>query len=199
MVKTIFVASTNKGKILEIEELVRNSKLNIAIEKLEYNLVKEPGEPYDTFLENANHKAFYYSEYTKHPTICDDSGLCIEALNGFPGVKTKDFLEKCGSFSNAFIELEKLLANHRNTKAYFQTAVSIYFPETKSFICCESQSYGCIAFPAKGGEGFGFDPVFIPEGFNKSLAELGLDVKNQISHRSKAIKKLLIEVEKLFL
>ena len=198
MIKKIFIASTNKGKILEIKELIKSSKLSgIFTETLEDNFLKEPDEPYDSFLENAKHKALYYGDYTNIPTICDDSGLCIEALNDFPGVKTKDFSEKCGGFNNAFLELEKLLANQGNTKAYFQTAIALYFPETKDFIVSESQSYGHISFPAKGTEGFGFDPIFIPNGFQKSLAELGLEIKNQTSHRSKAIKKLLTEVEKI--
>lgn len=199
MIKKFFVASTNKGKILEIKEFIKSSKLSsFSIETLEDNFIKEPDEPYDSFLENAKHKALYYVEHTKLPTICDDSGLCIEALNGFPGVKTKNFLEKCGSLNNAFAELEKLLPNYDTHKAYFQTAICLYLPETRNFIVSEAQSYGYITFPARGAEGFGFDPIFIPEGYTETLAELGIKIKNQVSHRSKAIKRLVISIEKLF-
>ena len=199
MVKKIFVASTNKGKILEIKELIKSSKLsNLVIETLEDNFIKEPDEPYDSFLENAKHKALYYVEHTKLPTVCDDSGLCIEALNDFPGVKTKNFLEKCGSLNNAFTELEKLLTNHSNRRAYFQTAICLYLAETKRFIVSEARSYGYITFPARGAQGFGFDPIFIPEGYTRTLAELGTRIKNQVSHRSEDIKKLVVNIEKLF-
>jgi len=199
MIKKFFVASTNKGKILEIKELIKSSKLSsFSIEALEDNLIKEPDEPYDNFLENAKHKALYYVNHTKLPTICDDSGLCIEALNGFPGVKTKNFLEKCGSLNNAFAELEKLLANYDNRKAYFQTAICLYLPDTKNFIVSEARSYGYITFPARGVQGFGFDPIFIPEDSSAHLAELGVKLKNQVSQRSAAIKKLVVNIEKLF-
>lgn len=199
MIKKIFVASTNKGKILEIKELIKSSKLsNLLIETLEDNFIKEPDEPYDSFLENAKHKALYYVKHTKLPTICDDSGLCIEVLNGFPGVRTKNFLERCGSLNNTFAELEKLLINYDNRRAYFQTAICLYVPEIRNFVISEARSYGYITFPARGSEGFGFDPIFIPEGYNKSLAELGVKIKNQVSHRSAAIKKLVIGIEKLF-
>ncbi|MBM3466765.1 MAG: non-canonical purine NTP pyrophosphatase [Alphaproteobacteria bacterium] len=199
MVKKIFVASTNKGKILEIKELIKSSKLsNLVIETLEGNFIKEPDEPYDSFLENAKHKALYYVEHTKLPTVCDDSGLCIEALNDFPGVKTKNFLEKCGSLNNAFTELEKLLTKHSNRRAYFQTAICLCLADTKRFIISEARSYGYITFPARGTQGFGFDPIFIPEGYTGTLAELGTRIKNQVSHRSEAIKKLIANMEKLF-
>lgn len=187
----IIIASTNKGKIQEITNIIEELKLaNLQIQALQ-DASEEPDEPYADFLSNAIHKAQYYGNLSQQITLADDSGLCIEALKNFPGVKTKDFIKECGSLENTFARLEAMLEKAGSRRAYFHTAIVLFFPSTGQLMTHEEQHYGTLTFPPRGTEGFGFDPVFIPEGYQKTVAELGVAVKNQISHRAKALRGLL--------
>ncbi|WP_165380376.1 non-canonical purine NTP pyrophosphatase [Candidatus Finniella inopinata] len=195
MIHKIVVASTNEGKVKEVKGVLDTLKdLEFAVESLRDYAITEPDEPYNSFLENAVHKAKYYAKHIQQPTLSDDSGLCIQPLADFPGVKTKDLVEECGTLKKAFARLAGLLKDHKKPTAYFNCAMVLYIPKTDVLIPYEAKMHGTITFPPKGTQGFGFDPIFIPEGFDQTLAELGDSVKNQISHRSKALKGL---VEKL--
>lgn len=187
----ITIASTNKGKIQEIINIIRESKFwELEIQALQ-DASEEPDEPYAEFLSNAIHKAQYYGNRSQQITLADDSGLCIEALNDFPGVKTKDFIKECGNLEKTFARLKEMLAEANNSRAYFHTALVLFFPSTGQMITHEDRHYGSLIFPPRGNEGFGFDPVFIPEGYQKTVAELGPAIKNKISHRAKALRGLL--------
>lgn len=191
MLKTLFIASTNNGKIAEIKETLYNLGCsNIKIISLSEYPIAEPDEPYESFLENAIHKARYYAKHTQMPTICDDSGLCLEALGNFPGVRTKDFADECGSLDVAFIKINKLLEG-KSKKAYFHGAVALYIPQTNQLFSYEGKTYGQFSYPPSGKDGFGFHPVFMPDGFSRTMAELGPEiVKQHISQRVKSIKGL---------
>jgi len=89
-------------------------------------------EPYTTFMENARHKAEYYANFTHAPTLSEDAGLCIEALDNFPGVYTKDFLIESGSLTNAFNNLRKMLTDNDNYAAHFVCAAALYLPNEKN-------------------------------------------------------------------
>ena len=195
MIHKIVVASTNEGKVKEVKGVLDALKgLEFEIESLrDYDIV-EPDEPYNSFMENAVHKAKYYAQHTRQPTLSEDSGLCIQALGDFPGVRTKDLVEECGTLLKAFSKLESMLEGIDHPAAYFNCAMVLYIPEKDSLITCEARMQGTITFPPKGEQGFGFDPIFMPEGFDQTLAELGASFKNKISHRSKALREL---VEKL--
>lgn len=191
----ILISSTNQGKVQEITQIIQDMSLtDIEIETIGQYVIPEPEEPYHTFLENAIHKAKYYAKATGKIALADDSGLCIEALGGFPGVKTKDFSYECGGLAATFVKLEEMLSSSQNYAAYLCTAVAIYFPETDEVVIHEGMDAGRLSFPAKGAEGFGFDPVFIRDGFNNTIAELGVGFKNSNSHRSKALKGLLAQL-----
>lgn len=186
---TIVVATTNQGKIKEIYGILRAvTRLNLHIKSLRDFVITEPDEPYDSFMQNAAHKAKYYANITQLPTLSEDAGLCIEALNDFPGVRTKEFTEECGNIQQAFKLIENMLQNFSNKRAYFNCAAALYIPQQTVLITHEARDYGVITFPPRGADGFGYDPVFIPEGYKHTMAELGLTVKNQISHRAKAIR-----------
>ncbi len=191
MLKTLFVASTNNGKISEIKETLHSlGYSNIKISSLAEYPIAEPDEPYETFLENAIHKARYYGQHTMLPTLCDDSGLCVEALDNFPGVRTKDFAHDCGSLDAAFIKINNLLEG-KSKKANFHGAVALYIPQINQLFTYEGKTYGQFCYPPRGLDGFGFHPVFIPDGFSKTMAELGPEiVKQHISQRVKSIKGL---------
>jgi XTP/dITP diphosphohydrolase len=188
----IIIASSNKNKIQEITKIIHNLSLNnLNVASIADYTIIEPDEPYADFLSNAIHKAKYYAKATKYITLADDSGLCIDALNGFPGVHTKDFVDECGGIENAFINLQQRLANTQNYTAHFHAAMVLYWPETGKLITNEAQEHGTLTFPARGTDGFAFDSIFIPEEFNKTMAELGLDFKNKNSHRAKALHGLI--------
>jgi len=187
----IVVASGNPGKIKEIKKIFENLKdLKIDIESLDNHLVEEPEEPHDNFMDNAIHKAKHYAKYTNEATFSEDSGLCIEALDNFPGVRTKEFIKESGSAQAAFVKIEQMLSGHSNYKASFSTACALYIPINNTLIVNEVKIYGAISFPPRGETGFGFDPIFIPDGYNQTFAELGMEIKNQLSPRSKATKKI---------
>ncbi len=153
--------------------------------------IPEPDEPHHTYLENAQHKAKYYAQHTKVATLSEDAGLRIEALNGFPGVRTKEFVEECGGIQNAFAKLQAMLKDTDNMSASFICSAAIYIPLEDIWISAEGIDNGRISFPARGSDCFGFDPIYIPNGYDKTNAELGVAVKNQIGHRAKAIRGVL--------
>lgn len=193
----ICIASGNPHKVQEIKAiisgLVHNQKLELySIEGMD---IPEPDEPYETFMDNACYKAHYYSNFTKAPTLSEDAGLCIEALESFPGVKTKDFLLECGGLNQAFNKLEQMLSGKDNYAAYFVCAASLYIPNQKRFITFEARDAGKISFPARGDKCFGFDPIFAPKGYDQTMAELGNDIKNVIGHRAVAMRGI---IENLF-
>ncbi|MDP3372095.1 MAG: non-canonical purine NTP pyrophosphatase [Candidatus Paracaedibacteraceae bacterium] len=190
--KKLIIASTNAGKIAEIIQIIKELNFEqFEVQSISNYNIPEPDEPYDDFLSNATHKAKYYGKALNQLTLSDDSGLCIEALNGFPGIKTKDFMLEFGGYESAYAELERMLMDHQNKKAYFQTAMALYCPIEDKLLSSEDNEWGIISFPARGTNGFGFDPVFIPNGYDKTMAELGPIIKNKISHRAKSLKNLI--------
>jgi len=187
------IASGNPHKIQEIKAIIDGSfsGLDLNLISIQGMDIPEPDEPYENFMENACYKAQYYAGFTKMPTLSEDAGLCIEALNNFPGVKTKDFMLECGSLENSFITLEQMLKNESNYTACFVCAAALYMPLEKRFIIFEGKDAGRITFPPRGDKCFGFDPIFSPSGYTQTMAELGDDVKNKIGHRAIAIRGIL--------
>jgi len=193
----ILIASTNKGKIAELSELLApfNYKI-LSLADLESKPL-EPDEPFNTFLENAIHKAKYYGKMTNYICLAEDSGLCIEALDNFPGVRSKEFSIACGGIDNALQKLEIMLEGKKNRNAFFHSSISLYFPDQDKILTASGQDHGSITFPPRGRQGFSFDPIFIPTGYNETFAELGMQKKNGMSHRSKALKEIIMQLEKL--
>ncbi len=194
----IFVASTNQDKIKEIRTIFNSStgnKLQIcSISELD---ISEPDEPYATFMDNAIHKAKYYASLTQAPTLSEDSGLCVTALNGFPGVNTKQFVLDSGGIDKAYARLEKLLADADNLSAYFVCAACLFIPQNGVTITGEGKHDGTLSFPPRGIDGFAFDLVFVPDGHSQVMAELGRELKNIIGHRWLAIKAVMENLAKV--
>lgn len=188
----LIIATTNSGKIREITTIIASfTQLDLEILTLKGRNITEPDEPHNSYMENAKHKAKYYAEQTGIATLSEDSGLSIDALNGFPGVRTKEFVAECGSLEQAYAKLEAMLKNSNNYNASFICAATIYLPQQNQFICFEGKCSGKITFPPRGIECFGFDPIYIPNGYNNTMAELGEDLKNEIGHRGNAIRGLM--------
>ena len=190
----LFVATNNKHKIEEIDSILKN--ININIELLcpnDFNDHDEPIENGLSYKENAYIKAKYYYDKYHLPTIADDSGISIEYFSGLPNIHSSRFL---GQFdyeekNEKILELMKYIKN-RNAK--FECWICyINNDEVKYY---EGINPGEISFEAKGNEGFGYDPIFLIKEYNKTEAELGNAYKNEHSHRAKALKAWVNDLEK---
>ena len=198
-VTKILVATGNKGKLDEISKLL--DKINIeAVGSFQYNL-SEPEENGKDFVENSVIKARYYGEKTGLFALADDSGLCVELLDNMPGIYSArwafDEKSKSRDFNLAFEKIKQVLIdrnvdiNNTIIKAYFICNLSTYNPKTKAVNSFEGRIDGTIVFPARGNNGFGYDPIFIPEGYKQTFGEIDPAIKEQISHRGKAFRKLV--------
>jgi XTP/dITP diphosphohydrolase len=179
-------ASNNKHKIKEINNVLGNSFTLLSLSDI--HMEEDIPEKEPTLEGNALMKARYIQNATGMNVFADDTGLEIEALNGLPGVHSARFAGE-NKDSNANIEkVLSLLGNTNNRKARFRTVIALIFNENEYLF--EGIVPGTIIKEKRGKEGFGYDPVFIPEGKNLTFAEMGLDEKNTISHRARAFEKL---------
>lgn len=191
----ILIASTNQGKVEELSELLSSFDYEILSLANLKSKPSEPDEPFNTFLENAIHKAKYYGKMTDYICLAEDSGLCIEALDNFPGVRSKEFTVASGGIENALQKLESALMGKNNFNAFFHSSIALYFPDQDKILTASGQDHGSITFPPRGNQGFSFDPIFIPAGYTKTFAELGMQKKNEVSHRSKALKEIMLQLK----
>ena len=197
--KEIVIASHNDGKVDEIRGLLKKYKFKIfSLKKFSHIEPKENGK---TFIENSVIKAVSALKITGLPSISDDSGLCIPALNNDPGIYSARWAGKGKNFDLASKKIEKkLFEKYRNKqklfKAFFCCALTIALPDgtIKSF---EGKVFGTLQFPPKGKNGFGYDPIFIPKGYKKTFGEMKYSFKERISHRQKAFKKLQNFISKI--
>ena len=190
--KLVF-ATNNNHKLEELQAILGDDFTLMSLKDIE--CFDEIPEEQPTLEGNASQKAFYV--YNKFGMNCfaDDTGLEIDALNGEPGVFSARYAgEDKNSEANMNKVLEKL-AKINERKARFRTVISLVIDgEEKQF---EGVVNGEILKEKRGGSGFGYDPVFMPEGFNQSFAEMGLADKNKISHRGRAVQKLVDYLKKL--
>ena len=181
--------SNNKNKIIEIRKIFK--KFNLKLLSLrDLDISDEPAENGRTFEENAKIKSDFGFNKTGIPCFADDSGICIEALNWKPGVLSKRFLNDFKSTESCFRSIIKSTKKTLKLKAYFKTSISLTVKDNQNLIF-NGKIDGKISVQAKGGFGFGYDPIFIPKNYNKTLAELSIKEKNEISHRSIAVTKLI--------
>lgn len=186
MKNKIVIASNNKGKIKEIREILSNYEI-LSLNDL--NCDVEVEENKDTFEENSLKKAREISKILNMPCIADDSGLCIEELNGFPGVKTARFLGDDATQEDRNNYLIEKLKGKENRKATVVTVMSYVDIEKNIEIAVRGELNGYIANEKRGSNGFGFDEIFeIKNG--KTLAQLNNEEKNEISSRKIALEKL---------
>ena len=181
--------SNNENKIIEIKKIFREHNLKI-LSLTDLNINYEPKENGQTFEENAKIKSDYGLKKTGIPCFADDSGICIESLNWKPGVLSKRFLNNFKSNEACFESVIKRAKKNSEQNAYFKTSISLTVKENQNVVF-NGKIDGKISEQAKGGFGFGYDPIFIPKNYNKTLAELSTREKNEISHRSIAVTKLI--------
>lgn len=188
----ILIATQNVGKVKEIAELINN--LPISIRSLQdFRDIPEPEETGSSFLENAVLKAEYYSRRTGLSALADDSGLEVKALGGAPGIFSARY---AGIEATDAERIEKLLVEIDKTDdqerlAEFVCAAALTDEKGLTIRTATGICNGRISFAPHGVNGFGYDPVFIPEGFSKTFGELSNDEKQKISHRARAFEKII--------
>ena len=205
----LVLATRNQGKVRELTEMLRTavgrsrdrafapnaeSRDPIADSQIEvlslksYPDVPEVVEDGATYAENAIKKASVIAEWTGHLTLADDAGLEVDALNGAPGVHSKRWLGEAATDAQRVTGLLKVLEGVADRRARFVAAIAVVHPGTDPKVVtgvCE----GHITQTPTGTHGFGYDPIFVPEGYKLTFAELGEQIKNKISHRAKALQQ----------
>ncbi len=186
--KEIIFFSNNKNKYLEISKLFRDTSIKI-LSLNNFNKINSPNENGVTFKENAKIKSNFGLKTYKKPCFADDSGICIEAMNNNPGINSKKFLEQNNSALDTFNLIFSLVNKTKKNKAFFQTSICLSL-KAKKHVFFNGIVKGTITQSIIGSGGFGYDPIFVPLGYKKTFAEMTVEEKNLVSHRSIAIKKL---------
>ena len=183
----LIFATNNQNKVQEVRAVLGNIFNIITLKEAGIDI--DIPEPHDTLEANATEKSKTIFEITKQNCFSEDTGLEAEALNGEPGVKSARYAGEDRSFDD---NIEKLLSNLKpfeNRSARFRTVISLILDRKEYFF--EGICPGKIIEERKGNNGFGYDPVFIPNGSDKTFAEMDMAEKNKFSHRKKAMEKLI--------
>jgi len=187
---TLVIATHNAGKMREIKALFSGFGINI-LSASELGL-DEPDETDTSFIGNALLKARAAAMSAGQPALADDSGLCVTALDGAPGIYSARWAGPKRDFSLAMTAVETALAKTGNgdSSAEFVCALALVWPDGDE-VCVEGRVKGQITFPPRGKHGFGYDPIFQPDGYQISFGEMDPDAKHAISHRADAFAQLL--------
>jgi XTP/dITP diphosphohydrolase len=186
--KKLVVASHNPGKVREIADLIAPYKLE-ALSAASLNL-DEPEETETTFIGNALIKAKAAAIAAHLPALADDSGLCVDALNGDPGVLSARWAGASKDFTLAMRKVNEAMGHTPNRNAHFVCALAIAWPDGHSEIF-EGKIHGCLVWPPRGTRGFGYDPMFIPDGHDQTFGEMDQAQKHAMSHRARAFAKFV--------
>lgn len=194
----LLIATSNQGKLRELRQLLASSQVEVVgLDQLDKApVVIEDGA---TFKENAEKKALTLARYSGYPTLADDSGLCVDALAGAPGVYSARYAGAAADdTANNCKLLEQLVAIPRlQRKAHFHCSIALAWPDGRC-VSVEGQVNGLILTEARGTNGFGYDPLFLVPEYGKTMAELPGEIKNRISHRAKALQQLLPLISQFF-
>lgn len=193
----LVLATHNQGKVRELSEMLHNrcqlSPDNDCIEVISLKSYPDAPEVVEdgvTYAENAAKKASAIAQYTGHLTLADDAGLEVNALNGAPGVNSKRWVGEAATDAQRITSLLEALEGATDRRASFIAAIAVARPDTVPKVVigvCE----GWITQSPAGKSGFGYDPIFVPNGYDQTFAELGETIKNRMSHRAKALQQAL--------
>lgn len=192
----IVVATKNKGKMREIKAILNDEKYEI-LSMEDIGIDVEVDEDADTFTGNATKKAIEIMKVCNQITLADDSGLVVDALDGAPGVYSARYAGEHGDDLENNLLLLKNMENEKNRSAKFVCAMALAFPDGK-IINVEGEFHGQIDYKMKGTGGFGYDCLFYLPEYDMTSAEISAELKNEISHRAKAlqmIKEKLSEIK----
>ena len=199
--ETLVVASSNKHKIDEISKVTEKFGIDV-ISRDDAGISKSLEIPEDgsTFEENSYIKAKAIMDICGKPTIADDSGLMVEALGGAPGVYSARFAGEDQNDERNNEKLKDLLKDipYKDRRAKFVSVITLLFPDGRKIVA-RGECPGHIIEEERGDNGFGYDPLFVPEGYGSTFGMLTPDVKNEISHRALALKNLATELERMAL
>ena len=188
----IILATRNPGKLAELRRILAAAEVSVTVDDLEdVPDVPEVAETGRTFRENALLKARAVAAVTRLPAVADDSGLCVDALNGMPGVLSARW---SGRHGDDKANLELLLGQLADVpagrrQAHFTCAAALVLPAGGEHVA-EGSVYGRLADAPRGSNGFGYDPIFVPDGHQQTTAELSPAEKDKISHRGRALRAL---------
>jgi XTP/dITP diphosphohydrolase len=186
--KTLVIASHNPGKVREIDDLLRPFGIK-TVGAAAVGLV-EPEETGTTFAENAALKARAAARAAKLPSLADDSGLTVSALDGAPGVYSARWAGPRKDFAIAMRKVEDALKGKSDRRAAFVAALALAWPDGRCDVF-EGRVEGTLVWPPRGEKGFGYDPIFVPAGHTITFGEMEPAKKHTMSHRAKAFAKLV--------
>ena len=188
--KKLVLASNNPGKIRELRELL--APLDIDVIAQADLAIPEAEEPHGTFVENALGKARHAAQLSGLPALAEDSGICVDALDGAPGVYSARFAgEPKSDQRNNDRLLELLATTERRGAHYYCVAVLLRSAQDPQPVIAEGEWHGEILRTPRGSGGFGYDPLFLVSAIGRTGAELSMQEKNRISHRGQAMERLL--------
>ncbi|MBQ0130436.1 MAG: non-canonical purine NTP diphosphatase [bacterium] len=185
--REIVFATNNKNKLVEMRQIMDGLYHVMSLEELGCH--EEIIEDADTIQGNAKIKADYITNNYHVDCFADDTGLEVEALNGAPGVYSARYAGEHCSYQDNVNKMLNAMKGCENRKAAFRTVIALNLDGGTYYF--EGRCDGQITREQRGSEGFGYDPIFQPDGFDKTFAELGSEVKNSISHRGRATRKLI--------
>lgn len=188
MIDTLVIASHNKGKLKEFETLLAGLVREVKSAG-DLRLI-EPPEYGTTFLENATMKAVTAMQACGYPCLSDDSGLSVNALGGEPGVYSADWAGHPRDFGKAMALVHEKIRDSKDHSAYFTSVLVLAYPDGR-IETFEGRVDGDLVWPPRGIEGFGYDPMFMPHGYDKTFGEMSLDEKQAMSHRARAVEKFI--------
>ena len=188
----LIFATNNENKVSEVKEILQGNFKILSLK--EAGIEIDIPEPFDTLEENAKEKARVIYQLTKQSCFSEDTGLETESLNGEPGVKSARYAGESRSFEKNIDKLLSKLENKSNRNAQFRTVICLIMNGKEKVF--EGIGKGTIIAARRGNSGFGYDPVFIPNGSEKTFAEMSMEEKNRFSHRRKAIEKLIAFLKK---
>ncbi len=187
----LIVASGNKGKLKEISEILKDKYEIVSMADAGFKGdIEENGK---TFFENALIKAKTISEFMQADALADDSGLCVEALDGAPGIYSARYAGEHGNDAANRAKLLKVLSGEENRNAKFMCCVVLYRKDG-TYICGRGETLGKIGLKEEGNNGFGYDSVFISDDLHKSFGVSSDEEKNEVSHRKRALIDLLRQI-----
>ena len=183
----LIMATNNQGKVKELSALLSSDFEVLSLKEAGFEIeVEEDGT---TFTENAVKKALETYKVTKTPSIGDDSGLCVEALSGAPGIYSARWAGEGASQDELIGKLHSELSGKENRKAKFVSVIALAFSE-EDIVIAEGECQGVIIDEKRGDGGFGYDPVFYVKEDGLTMAEMSAERKNEISHRARALQAL---------
>jgi XTP/dITP diphosphohydrolase len=186
----LLVATNNKGKVGELSQLLADFPLRLRLLG-EFPDIEEAEETGETFAENATIKALHYSARSGLLTLSDDSGLAVDALDGAPGVYSARYAGRDATYAERMSKLlgELGATGDPDRRARFVCVIAVADPSTNTLHTFEGECRGRIAQAPRGTGGFGYDPLFIPDGYDETFGELPPEVKHTLSHRARALQQ----------